>query len=343
MIIDMHNHGVAPAAYERLIGEPFAYGARVEQRNDGRWLVFDDTMQQDPRSLDSQAWTLLTDLEQSKAHLRQIGADGAVVSTYISLHRYTLAADQALRLCRLLNDGLAGWIKDEPLFRGMAMLPLPDGAAAAEELERSTKQLGLKGAMLVTNAGDGRNLDLESLEPLWEAAESLDAPVFLHPSNVAGIDRLGDYMLENLLGNPFDTTIAAASLILSGVLDRHPDLKVVLAHGGGYLPIAFARLNHGYAVNPATRRNAQHPPEAYLRRFYCDTILYHPYALKNLIELVGADRIVLGTDYPFNMEPPDAVNAIDALEIAREQSELILGNAVQLYGFETPELDTKRP
>jgi aminocarboxymuconate-semialdehyde decarboxylase len=334
MIIDMHNHGVAPAAYERLLGEPFAYGARIEHRNDGRWLVFEDSMQQDPRSLDSQAWALLTDLEQSKSHLRDIGADGAVVSTYISLHRYTLDAEKALRLCRLLNDGLAAWIRDEPQFRGMAMLPLPDGAAAATELERSTTQLGLKGAMLVTNAGEGRNLDLPELEPLWEAAEALNAPLFLHPTNVAGSDRLGDYMLENLLGNPFDTTIAAASLILSGVLDRHQDLKVVLAHGGGYLSTAFARLNHGYEVNPATRRHAAQPPEAYLKRFYYDTILYHPYALMNLIELVGAGRIVLGTDYPFNMEPPEAVRAIEALEIARDQSEQILGNAAQLYGFE---------
>lgn len=334
MIIDMHNHGVAPAAYERLLDQPFTFGARIEQRNDGRWLVFEDSMQQDPRSLDSPSWSLLPDIEKSKVHLREIGADGAVISTYISLHRYTLDPEKSHRLCQSLNDGLASWIRDEPQFRGMATLPLPDGLAATEELERSTKQLALKGAMLVTNAGDGRNLDLPDLEPLWEAAESLDAPLFLHPSNVAGIERLGDHALENLLGNPFDTTIAAASLILSGVLDRHPDLKIVLAHGGGYLPIAFARLNHGYDVNPQTRRNTRQPPEAYLKRFYYDTILYHPYALMNLIELVGADRIMLGTDYPFNMEPPEAVKAIEALEIAREQSEQILGNAAKLYGFE---------
>ena len=335
MIIDMHSHIVAPAAFEALKAAPERYGARFENRPDGRRLVFADSMQQDPRGLDTPWWALLTDIEASKAHQQQIGADGAVMSTYISLHRYTLPLDPALRLCRTLNDGLAAAVKDEPNLRGMATLPLQDPRQAAQELERCTRELGLRGAMLVTNLGDGRNLDDPGLEPLWEAAEALDAPLLLHPTNVAArTERLQDYFLENLLGNPFDTTIAAASLIFGGVLDRHSDLKFVLSHGGGYLSLAYARLTHGFNVNPASRGKAERPPQDYLRRFYYDTILFHPAALEHLVRLVGAERLLLGTDYPFNMEPPDPVRAIEALDIAREQSERILGNAARLYGFE---------
>jgi aminocarboxymuconate-semialdehyde decarboxylase len=333
VIIDMHSHVIAPRAFERVKAEPQAYGASYEETPDGPRFGFADTMQQQAGLLTPDTWRRLGDLDLAKAHLRDIGADGAVVSTYISWHRYTLPLAQGLPFCRLLNDSLAEWLKGEHAFRGMATLPLGDGAAAAAELRRTTHDLGLVGAMLVTNTGDGRSMDADHLEPLWQAAEELDAPIFLHPSNVAGRDRMYAWALENLIGNPLDTTIAAASLILSGVLDRHPRLKIVLSHGGGYFAFGAGRLTHGYLTNPNTRRTAKEPPQAYVRRFYYDTILYDPRALRYLIDVVGADRIMLGTDYPFNMEPPDAVRAIEALEVAREESEKILGNAAQLYGF----------
>jgi aminocarboxymuconate-semialdehyde decarboxylase len=333
LIIDMHSHVIAPRAFAGVKAEPERYGATYEETPDGPRFTFADTMQMQAGLVTPDTWRRLGDIDLAKAHLRDIGADGAVVSTYISWHRYTLPLEHGLPLCRLINDGLAEWLKGERVFRGMATLPLGDGPAAAEELRRCTKDLGLIGAMLVTNTGDGKSLDAEHLEPLWQMAEELDAPIFLHPSNVAGRDRLYGWALENLIGNPLDTTIAAASLILSGVLDRHPRLKIVLSHGGGYFAFGVGRLTHGYHNNPATRRTAKEPPDAYVRRFYYDTILYHPAALRYLIDLVGADRIMLGTDYPFNMEPPNAVRAIEALEIAREESEKILGNAAELYGF----------
>ncbi|MPZ48091.1 MAG: amidohydrolase family protein [Dehalococcoidia bacterium] len=332
MIIDMHSHIIAPSAFARLKSEPRTYGASYEETENGPRFSFNDTMQMQAGLVTPDTWRSLTEMDLVKAHLPQIGADGAVLSTYISWHRYTLPMEFQLPLCRLINDGLAEWIKGEDAFRGMATLPLQDGAAAAAELRRTTGD-GLIGAMLVTNTGDGRSLDADHLEPLWQAAEELDAPIFLHPSNVAGRDRMYGWALENLIGNPLDTTIAAASLILSGVMDRHPRLKVVLSHGGGYFPYGIGRLAHGYANNPATRKTAKQSPEAYLRSFYYDTIVYSPLALKYLIELVGPDRIMLGTDYPFNMEPPDAVRAIEALEVGKEESQRILGNAAELYGF----------
>ena len=333
MIIDMHSHVIAPSAFARLKAEPQLYGATFDQTPDGPKFSFADTTQQQAGLLTPEVWRRLGDLDLAKAHLKAIGADGAVVSTYISLHRYTLPLEQGLRLCRLLNDGLGEWIKGEQQLRGMSTLPLQDGHAAAAELRRCQRDHGFVGAMLVTNVGDGRALEAEHLEPLWAAAVELDAPLFLHPTNVAGRDRLTSWALENLIGNPLDTTIAAASLILSGVLDRHPGLKIVLAHGGGYFPFGVGRLTHGYNHNPATRRRAKEPSEAYVKRFYYDTILYDARALKYLIDLVGAERVMLGTDYPFNMEPPDAVRAIEALAVGREESEKVLGNAARLYGF----------
>lgn len=323
MIVDMHHHAVPPEAVARLRRDPGRYGCRFEDTPSGPVLTFLDGWGR-PLPISGR----MTDLVERKAHLREIGADGAVISVWIDFHRYRMDPRRGQELAAMLNDTLAEWLRAEPRLRAMATLPLQDGEAAARELARAKADLAMPGAMIMTHVGDA-NLDDPGLEPLWTAAESLRTPLFLHPTDVAGKDRLGCYFLENLLGNPFETTIAAATLIMSGVLDRHPDLEIVLAHGGGYLSLATGRLSHGFSHNPAVDFPAESPPEAYLRRFYYDTILYRPEAVAHLANLVGRDRLLFGTDYPFTMEMEDPLRTLRGLGF----DDAALGRAAEVYGF----------
>src|SRR5262249_20369744 len=156
---------------------------------------------------------------------------------------------------------------------GIGTLPMQSGEEAAKELRRIVTTLGLRGAMFASNVF-GKNLDDPDFEPLWQAAEELGAFLFVHPNNVAGADRMKSYYLNNLIGNPLDTTIAAACLVFGGVLDRHPRLKICLAHGGGFLPYQSGRWTHGWDVRPEPRKNVPKRPEQIHKRFLYDTILH---------------------------------------------------------------------
>jgi aminocarboxymuconate-semialdehyde decarboxylase len=324
VIVDMHNHGLSPGALARLCADQERLGLRVVDKAEGVELHFRDGFRQTvlPR------WT---DLDERLRHLRAQGVDGAVLSNQVDFCRYTLPPDDGLALCRVLNDGMAEWVAGRGEVRGMATVPLQDGAKAAAELERATA-LGLRGAMITTHVGP-HNLDLPDLEPFWAAAEALRAPIFIHPSDVLGKERLSCYYTQNLLGNPFETTVAATHLVMSGVLDRHPELTVVLAHGGGYFTLAYGRLSHGYGHVPNVSFPSAKPPAAYVRRFFYDTLLYDAEALRHLVRVAGVDRILLGSDYPFVMEPDHLLELVDSLELPAKERDRLLGNAARLYGF----------
>jgi len=194
------------------------------------------------------------------------------------------------------------------------------------------RRLGLKGAMIGSNAG-GKNLDDPSFEPLWAAAVELDAFFMIHPGNVAGADRLRSYYLTNLIGNPLDTTIAAACLIFGGVLERYPAFKPVMVHGGGFIPYQGRRWVHGWHVRPEPKVHLKHSPEEYLDRFCYDTILHSSTALKFLISSVGAERVFLGSDYPYDMGMMDCVRHVRSLDISPADRDAILGgNAISRLG-----------
>lgn len=349
-VIDTHNHVVPPGAIEAVVADPDRYGAKLNPENErGASLTWADDwggnffykggMSQwgyPPERLST--YDAYANLDNAKAHLKRIDADGAVFSTFMGWHRYTLPEQQKLALCRLLNDETAKWITGEPMLKAMATLPLPDGDAAAEELRRTNRDLNMVGAMIQTNLqAEPWNLDDARLEPLWQAAQDLDVPLYLHPSGGAnpnvGSERLGGWGL-NFLGNAIETTIAASYLIASGVMDRFPDLKLVLPHGGGYLSVAYGRVSHYYHVQPETTgKVSKQEASQYLQRFYYDSILHRPESLTYLIKLVGAERVVFGTDYPFTNEPPDPVNQIRELDISQAERDAALGSAAKLYGF----------
>jgi aminocarboxymuconate-semialdehyde decarboxylase len=171
----------------------------------------------------------------------------------------------------------------------------------------------------------GKNLDDPSFEPLWATAEELGAFLFIHPNNIAGADRLKSYYLANLIGNPLDTTIAAACLVFGGVLDRHPKLKICLAHGGGFVPYQAARWEHGWAVRPEPKKNVAMQPTNIIGKFMYDTILHSDKTLAMMIALAGADHVLLGSDYPYDMGMPDCVKHVRSLKISDADKAAILG------------------
>jgi len=226
------------------------------------------------------------------------------------------------------NDQIAQHVKDHPKrFSGIATLPMQAPQQAADELRRAITKLGLHGAMIGSNI-NGKNLDDPSFEPLWAAAEELDAFMMIHPGNVAGADRLRSYYLNNLIGNPLDTTIAGACLIFGGVLERYPRLNFVMVHGGGFIPYQGGRWVHGWHVRPEPKAHLKHSPQPYLDRFRYDTITHSKPALEYLVSLAGANRVFLGSDYPYDMGTGECVRQVRAANISSADRDIILGDHV---------------
>ena len=235
-----------------------------------------------------------------------------------------------LRLARIVNDAMTEANRAHPdRFVFLATLPMQDPEAALKEVDRAVIELGCRGIYLGTNVR-GKELTDPSFVPVFERIHALKMPIFLHPLNVIGAQRLTGYYLHNLLGNPFDTAVAAANIIFSGLLDQFPKLEICLPHAGGAFPYLIGRLNHGWKVRQECK-TLKKPPVSYLRRFTYDTISHAPESLDYLIKLVGADRVMMGSDYCFDMGYDRPIKVISALKLNRADKEKILsGNAARL-------------
>ena len=324
--IDIHAHFV-PEEYLRLIeaeGEP--YGVRLRHGPNGPLIVVGQVA----------IGPITAHYHNPDLRLKAMDAQKVAVHALSLMPPMVYWADGALglRLARLINDAMAQTSRTHPdRFVGLATLPLQDPEAAVAEAERAVTELGCRGIYLGTNVR-GKELTDPSFLAVFERIDALRIPIFLHPLNVIGAQRLTSYYLHNLLGNPFDTAVAAANIIFSGLLDRFPKLNICLPHAGGALPYLIGRLNHGWKVRPECR-DLKKPPLSYLRRFTYDTIAHAPEPLRYLIDLVGTDRVMLGSDYCFDMGYERPVKAVTALKLSRNDEEKILGgNAARLLGLE---------
>lgn len=236
-------------------------------------------------------------------HLDRKGIDVQVLSLNPQLIRDHLEPKSTIDFCRSVNDELAEAVAESPdRFEALAILPLQDTDASVRELDRAINELGLKGFIVAAHV-DGRRWDDAGLFPVLEEAERTGAFILLHPFNnrVADSGLMPGYHLINLIGNPMETTVAAATIILGGVFDRLPDVRICLAHAGGYLPFAAGRFDHAYRERDDVSAKAKRLPSDYLRNFYYDCISHSDPGLEFVVRTVGADRVVVGTDFPADM------------------------------------------
>jgi aminocarboxymuconate-semialdehyde decarboxylase len=263
------------------------------------------------------------DLDVRIADMNRRGVDVQALSLTHPMV-YWADADLGARLARAMNDALAeAHMRFPDRLVGLAMLPMQAPAAAVAELERAARLPGIRGVYVGTNV-NGRELSHADFWPVWERISALDLPVFLHPLNVIGADRLRPFYLDYLLGNCFDTAVAAAHLVFGGVLDRLPRLRVCLPHGGGALPFLVGRLDRGWRVRPECR-HLRRAPSSYLRRFTYDTITHAAAPLRYLVEQVGAPRVLLGSDYCFPLGDDTPVRTVTALRLGPREEAAVLG------------------
>ena len=270
------------------------------------------------------------DIEKRLADMDAAGVDVQLLSATPQTYYYNQDAAAGETLSALQNEQIAKHVKDKPdRFMGIATLPMQAPEKAAAELRRAIRELGLRGAMIGSNC-EGRNLDDPSFEPLWQAASELDAFMFIHPVSVAGSDRIKDYYLRNFIGNPLDTTIAAGCLVFGGVLERFPNLTIVLAHGGGFVPYQMGRWVHGWKErHPEPQVKLKVSPQASLDRLRFDTILHSRMQLESMIGWVGAPRVLMGTDYPYDMAMMDPVRHVRSLSIPKADQDIILSTEAE--------------
>ncbi len=263
-------------------------------------------------------------LERRLADMDAAEVDMQVLSNTPQTFLYDHDASLTASLAALQNEQIGKTVAAVPdRFFGIATLPMQASEKAAVELKRAMKTLRLRGAQIGSNV-NGRNLDDPILEPVWAAAHELSALVMVHPTRVAGIDRLRSYYLNNLIGNPLDSTIAAASLVFGGVIARYPNIRFLFVHGGGFVPYQFGRFVHGWRVRPEAQARLKQSPEAALGKLWFDTILHAREPLEYLVKTAGAARVVLGSDYPYDMGTAECVRQVRALSVADADKDRIL-------------------
>jgi aminocarboxymuconate-semialdehyde decarboxylase len=278
---------------------------------------------------DADRMSRMTKYDERLADLDEMGVDLQVVKPLPPQCYYTLPIEVADKASRMVNDGLAEYVSRRPdRFIAFGTVPLQDGAAAAAELERCVKKLGFKGVQILTNVA-GRELSDPAFTPFWAKAEQLGVLVVLHPNGFTHADRLSRYYFNNIIGNPLDTSIALHYLIFDGVLERHPDLNILAVHGGGYLAAYSGRIDHAWGARSDCRGTLPKPPTSYLKKVYFDAVVFTPHQLKHLVQVFGADKILMGTDYPYDMAESDPIAHLVSAELDDASVAAIAGGNVR--------------
>jgi aminocarboxymuconate-semialdehyde decarboxylase len=269
--------------------------------------------------------------EERLADMDSLGVDVHVLSTYVGFYNYQFPADVARASCQAINDEIAEMVRARPdRFAGLGTLPMQDVKASVAELERCMVKLGLKGVEINDHI-NGKTLEEPEFRPFWKAAEQMGALVFFHQAGDTLVTaRSTRYHLPNTIGNLVDRAVTFATLVFGGVMDDCPDLKICLGHGGGYTCYGIGRLDHGWQARAEARVHTTQPPSSYLRRFYYDCIVYTEPALRFLIDTVGVDRVLFGTDWPYDMALDWPVAWILAMKsLTTEEKEAILSKNLE--------------
>ncbi|KAI9332295.1 hypothetical protein DFJ73DRAFT_62809 [Zopfochytrium polystomum] len=326
--IDIHTH-IMPRQLPDLT-QKYGYGGwiSVENKGEGKARMMIDG--KPFRDVECNCWQP----EERIREMADTSVDVQIISTIPVFFNYWAKPEHTLDLARYLNDNIAQTCSQYPnKFVGLATLPMQAPELAVQELRRCVDELGLPGIQIGSHVNDW-NLDAPELEPLWTACEELDVGIFVHPWDMDNKGRMEKYWFPWLIGMPSETTVAVSSLILGGVLERHPKLRVCLAHGGGSFPYTIGRIEHGFQVRPdlcATKCKTN--PLSYLRRIWTDSLVHDEDALHFLIKKIGVDHIMLGSDYPFPLgehEPGQLIQDSEALSL-EEKGMLLGGNAMRFF------------
>ncbi len=284
------------------------------------------------REIGDNCWSPESRMRECETHNVHV----QVLSTVPVMFSYWAKPRDTLEIAKYLNDHIAEIVQKHPKrFVGLGTVPMQDPELAIRELERCL-EIGLRGVQIGSHVVDDWNLGSISLFPFFEAAAKLNAAVFVHPWDMAGQDRMNRYWLPWLVGMPSETALAICSMIFGGVFEKLPELRVAFAHGGGSFPGTIGRIEHGFHCRPdlvAIHNNIN--PKSYLGRFYVDSLVHDPQALQYLMEVIGTDRIALGTDYPFPLGELEPGNLIESMEISDELKERMLsGTALEWLDVE---------
>jgi aminocarboxymuconate-semialdehyde decarboxylase len=330
VIVDCHTHFLPADAVtaQSLTTPDVAYQVRIGDADDPD--LFTGTGHAAGFAL-----AQLVDPVRRMADMDVQGVDVQVLSVpppFGFFHTQDLAVSR--RLCARLNEATAAVVAAYPdRFIGLATVPIHHPEAAADVLEHAMGELGLRGAEIATRVGE-RNLDDPALRPFFAAAARLGAAIFVHSTRGLGAARLASYHFGNLLGNPTEDAIAAASLIFGGVLDAHPDLRIYVAHGGGSCPSLAGRWDRGWLVRPEARTHLSVPPSRYLRRMSFDSLTHGVEQLRFLLRVSDPAHVLLGTDYPYDMAEPDPVGRIDAAGLSdADRLRVLEANAAAMFGL----------
>ncbi|HVS35291.1 MAG TPA: amidohydrolase family protein [Gemmataceae bacterium] len=329
MKIDLHTH-ILPHDWPDL-RERYGCGGFVQMQHHAprcARMTIDGKLF---REVQDDCW----DPERRLEECDRAGVDVQVLSTVPVMFSYWAKPEHGHDLARLLNDHIAEVVRRYPRrFAGLGTLPMQAPDRAVRELERCVRELGLRGAEIGSHV-NGRNLDHAGLFPVFAAAEQLGAALFVHPWDMMAKERMSKYWLGWLVGMPTETCLAICSILFSGMLDRLPRLRLAFAHGGGSFPGTIGRIEHGFHVRPdlcATDNPIS--PRRYLGKFYLDSLVHDADALRGLIRLVGAERVALGSDYPFPLGEAEAGRLIESLTdlppATRER--LLSGSALEFLG-----------
>jgi aminocarboxymuconate-semialdehyde decarboxylase len=278
--------------------------------------------------------TQLTDPDTRAADMDAMGVDIQVISMNMPTPAYWTNGRLAQQICRAANDGIAAFVRRRPdRFVGIGNVPLQDMDRTLREMDYLAG-LGLRGVQIPSNIRT-RDLGEAQFRPFWARAEAMGLPVIIHPRGFTHDARLHEYFLWNTIGQPLEEALAMASLIHSGVMDAHPGLKVVISHGGGYLPYYSGRSDRAFSSRPEPRQHIDKPPSRYFPQFYYDSVVFDPDMLSRLVRVAGADRIMMGTDYPrgeVETDPVGFVQAAPGLDDA-QRAQIMSGTAMALFGI----------
>jgi len=275
----------------------------------------------------------LNTVDQRLVDMDRLGIDVQAISPSPGQYFYFTDADTGRESARAVNDGIAAAVAGNPdRFVGMGTVPLQDVRLAIEEMRRCVRELDLRGIEIAANV-NGKDFHVEEFRPFFAAAEELGILLFIHPLGFTHANRMSEYYFNNLIGNPLESTLAIGHLIFGGVLDAYPDLRICVAHGGGYIPGYWGRMDHGWRARGDCSEHCRHEPSSYLRKLWLDTLVFDQDQLDSLVRTHGADRLCLGSDYPFDMSEPDPVGFHARLDDS-DQARILGLNAADLLGLE---------